>query len=422
MRLTCDIDIVSRLLPSHGMSSKSKSVRASLSIGKRPGTDSKEGAIFLLVCTAKDKVGTKYRLKDNIEQFFTKFIEDGKATVRLKDPQQDLRLNKADPVQLKTFLGALRLAHRNTGIDKLTLTPLMKAKSSQVEKLQTKMVVVKRRDYPLTKSFPSTLESLKVSNCTLTRIEFRILGLKRLRVLDMSNNSIKSLPTSMEHLTSLSELNLSFNQLSEFPPGLCKDPLKSSLEFLDLSNNQFKVLPPYLCALSKLVHLKIEKNQIVRLPQAIGRLQLLRFMSAGHNQIRTLPAGFTRLTLDTLDLFGNPFLDDGPSTAMSQLEFPTLLELASRAVKRLRLPYSESDIPKPLCDYLDSAKRCLCGSPCFESSVRYLARVSLHRLAHTVTSLDHAGRTHAPIEAFLCSQRCHNKYQNNPNALWHKKK
>ncbi|XP_070577246.1 leucine-rich repeat protein 1-like [Ptychodera flava] len=421
MRLTCDIDIASRLLPSQGLAGKSKSIRASLSIGKRPGTDSKEGVIFLLVCTAKDKTGTKYRLKDNVEQFFTKFIAEGKATVRLKDPQQDLRINKADPVQLKNFLSAIRLAHQNTGLDKLQLTPLTKAKTSQVEKPQTRMVVMKQRDYPLTKAFPSTLESLKISHCALTRIEYRILGLKKLTVLDMSHNQIRTLPSSVEHLVSLTELHLPCNQLSEFPAGLCKDPFKSNLEVLDLSENKLKMLPPAICGLANLVNLKIEKNEIMRLPQAIGRLQGLKFLCSSHNQIKTLPAGFIRLSLDTIDLFGNPFLDDGPSTAMSRLEFPTLLELASRMIKRYRLPYNENEIPKPLCDYLDSAKRCLCGTPCFQSSVHYLARADLHRVASTVISLDQRGRVHAPIEAFLCSQRCHDRYQNNPNALWHKK-
>ncbi|XP_006825268.1 leucine-rich repeat protein 1-like [Saccoglossus kowalevskii] len=418
MRLTCDIDIASRLLPTQGMVGKSKGVRASLSIGKRTGTDSKEAAIYLLVCTAKEKTGIKYRLKENIEQFFAKFIGEGKATVRLKEPQLDIRLSKANPVDLKNFLGALRLASRNADIEKLQLTPLTRATSSQVEKPQTRMTVLKRKDYPLTKSFPRSLEALKVSNCSLTRIDFRILDLKKLKVLDLSENHIRSLPTSMEHLVSLSELNLSHNQLSVFPPELCKEPLKSTLHLLDLSHNKFKVIPPHITALTKLVHFKLERNEIMRLPQAIGRLQQLRFFSAGHNQIKTLPAGFIRLRLDSLDLFGNPFLDDGPSTATSRLKFPTLLEIAARMVRKLGLSYDENEIPKPLCDYLDSMKKCLCGSPCFESCVHFLARVNLHRLAHTVTSLDHTGRTNAPLEAYLCSQRCHNRYQNNPNAIW----
>uniref|UniRef100_A0A7M4FPV5 PIF1/LRR1 pleckstrin homology domain-containing protein n=1 Tax=Crocodylus porosus TaxID=8502 RepID=A0A7M4FPV5_CROPO len=34
------------------------------------------------------------QLKANIEQFFTRFVEEGKATVRLKEPAVDVRLSK----------------------------------------------------------------------------------------------------------------------------------------------------------------------------------------------------------------------------------------------------------------------------------------------------------------------------------------
>lgn len=34
------------------------------------------------------------QLKDNIEKFFTKFVEEGKATVRLKEPAVDICLSK----------------------------------------------------------------------------------------------------------------------------------------------------------------------------------------------------------------------------------------------------------------------------------------------------------------------------------------
>lgn len=36
------------------------------------------------------------QLKENIEQFFTKFVEEGKATVRLKEPAVDVCLSKVE--------------------------------------------------------------------------------------------------------------------------------------------------------------------------------------------------------------------------------------------------------------------------------------------------------------------------------------
>lgn len=35
-----------------------------------------------------------FQLKDNIEKFFTWFVEEGKATVRLKEPAVDICLSK----------------------------------------------------------------------------------------------------------------------------------------------------------------------------------------------------------------------------------------------------------------------------------------------------------------------------------------
>ncbi|XP_014647568.1 PREDICTED: leucine-rich repeat protein 1, partial [Ceratotherium simum simum] len=34
------------------------------------------------------------QLKENIEQFFTKFVDEGRATVRLKEPPVDIYLSK----------------------------------------------------------------------------------------------------------------------------------------------------------------------------------------------------------------------------------------------------------------------------------------------------------------------------------------
>ena len=63
MRLSCDVELVNRLLPSHGVKGKGRPVRCSLVIGRRGGDRSgQEGAVFLMVCSAKDKVGTKYKV------------------------------------------------------------------------------------------------------------------------------------------------------------------------------------------------------------------------------------------------------------------------------------------------------------------------------------------------------------------------
>ena len=64
MRISCDAEILNRGLASFGMRAKTKPLRSSLSIGRRPGaSSSKDGLIYLMVCTAKDKNGTKYKVR-----------------------------------------------------------------------------------------------------------------------------------------------------------------------------------------------------------------------------------------------------------------------------------------------------------------------------------------------------------------------
>ena len=46
--------------------------------------------VELSLATSRNKSGTKYRVTDNLEQVFAKFVSQGKMTVRFKQPQHDL--------------------------------------------------------------------------------------------------------------------------------------------------------------------------------------------------------------------------------------------------------------------------------------------------------------------------------------------
>eukprot|EP00058_Branchiostoma_floridae_P025031 XP_002610521.1 hypothetical protein BRAFLDRAFT_260421 [Branchiostoma floridae] len=421
MRLICTVEVNNRLCPSHNLASsksKGRGGHATLTLGRKPGSDSKEGMVFLMMCTAKDKTGTKYKLKGNVGQIFGRFVQEGKATIRFHQPEHDICISKADPINLKALLSAVKLAHHGQEMSRAQVSTLTPARASQVEPPKTKMTVSKRKDYPLTKSFPSSLLELRINHCTLNRVDTRILGLKHLKLLDMSDNNIRILPETIGELKCLADLNMSNNQLTELPGKFFQSTLRNSLQSVDLSHNQLSRLPNQLCACVDLVSLKLDSNQLSGLPPSIGLLRKLRFLTATRNHITLLPASFLKLQLETVDLFENPFLEDGPSTLMGNLTFPSLLEITARVVKKHRLHYTEEDLPRTLISYLDVAKRCLCGQLCFENFVRFLARLDLHRLAHTVTAVDSQGRTHAPLEAFLCSETCSAKYRKHPAGFW----
>ena len=63
MRITCEVDVSNRLLPSFNMRNKGKASRAQLSIGRKPGSDQTDGEVFLMIGTKQDRSGTsKYRV------------------------------------------------------------------------------------------------------------------------------------------------------------------------------------------------------------------------------------------------------------------------------------------------------------------------------------------------------------------------
>ena len=155
----------------------------------------------------------------------------------------------------------------------------------------------------------------------------------RLRILDLSNNSLKVLPDNWDCMDSLVELKVTENQIEEIPKGLCTGRISSNLVALDFSHNKLKFIRPYFCNLFNLGTLKLDHNELLCLPQYIGHLIKLRYLSATNNKLKTLPATFSELRLDSLDLFNNEFLEDGPASAIDKLGgFPSLLECTAKAI------------------------------------------------------------------------------------------
>uniref|UniRef100_A0A8C6XCI5 non-specific serine/threonine protein kinase n=1 Tax=Naja naja TaxID=35670 RepID=A0A8C6XCI5_NAJNA len=132
------------------------------------------------------------------------------------------------------------------------------------------------------------------------------IGLRKLQVLDVSENRLSELPVSFLHcLKSLQNLNGSSNNLKVFPPPWacplksCKvarnmldslpDTLavfwKNHLKEVDFSDNSLKELPQGLFQLEALVTLKLSGNQIVILPSPEKwACRLLKSLDLSKNQ------------------------------------------------------------------------------------------------------------------------------------------
>lgn len=94
---------------------------------------------------------------------FTRFLNEGKATIRFKVPEHDLIIC-SDPVQIKAFFRILKLGlDGKTPLQSLQLSSLCSTEGQTALKpVKTKLIVKCKNDYPTLSGFPRTLEVLQV--------------------------------------------------------------------------------------------------------------------------------------------------------------------------------------------------------------------------------------------------------------------
>jgi len=93
MKLLCVVGISTR--SGKGLHQTRKPAKATISIFQ------KNGESAMQIYTEKTKNGEKYKLRNNITQCRTKFLQEGKLTIELKEPSVNLMISKAEPAQLK---------------------------------------------------------------------------------------------------------------------------------------------------------------------------------------------------------------------------------------------------------------------------------------------------------------------------------
>ncbi|XP_023160293.1 leucine-rich repeat-containing protein 20 isoform X2 [Drosophila hydei] len=127
--------------------------------------------------------------------------------------------------------------------------------------------------------------------------------------LDLSQCELMQIPDAVYHLmrnTELQTCNLSGNVLKKMTP---KFALKfSTITDLNLSYNQLTKLPDEFANLSALTNLNISHNSFIVLPQVIFRLQKLATLDAQHNAILEIDTdeAISSDCLAVVDLRNNP--------------------------------------------------------------------------------------------------------------------
>ncbi|XP_067941065.1 malignant fibrous histiocytoma-amplified sequence 1 homolog [Watersipora subatra] len=208
------------------------------------------------------------------------------------------------------------------------------------------------REVPEAITALSLLEELDLSDCSIYQLPEKFDRLQRLKVLKIRGSrsqrgSLQSVPEVVTKLTSLEELDLSYNQINQLPDRFDKlQRLKvlkitgcfcmhgllqslpevvtklTSLEELDLSYNQINWLPDRLDTMESLRKLILSGNHLREVPENITALSSLEELDLSDNQISQLPEKLSTMrSLRRLLLSGNLFRDVPDFiTAMSSLE------------------------------------------------------------------------------------------------------
>lgn len=178
-----------------------------------------------------------FQINNNVDKIYTKFINEGKATISFIEPPHDLII-QSDKIQLKSFIHILKLAIiKKVDPSVLDISNLNPKCMSSAPK--TKVVINKSSEYPTLEGFPRTTEELYLVGLNRKSFDRQILRLQSLRILNLSNNQISSLPNELGTLQHLQELILSQNRLDRAFKWvwLNQVAIRSNLKLLDISNN-----------------------------------------------------------------------------------------------------------------------------------------------------------------------------------------
>uniref|UniRef100_U3IGL9 FLII actin remodeling protein n=1 Tax=Anas platyrhynchos platyrhynchos TaxID=8840 RepID=U3IGL9_ANAPP len=184
----------------------------------------------------------------------------------------DLSNNKLEslPPQMR------RLVHLQTLI--LNDNPLLHAQLRQLPALTALQTLHLRNTQRTQSNLPTSLE-----------------GLANLADVDLSCNDLSRVPECLYTLGSLRRLNLSSNQITDL--SLCIDQW-AQLETLNLSRNQLTSLPSAICKLTKLKKLYLNSNKLDfdGIPSGIGKLASLEEFMAANNNLELIPESLCRCT------------------------------------------------------------------------------------------------------------------------------
>lgn len=405
MKIVSTVFVDNRQLVGASIKQRKKFVKATLALCKNP----KNSGYCMILFTSQDKTGKKYDVSGNIKTILTRFINEGKCTIQFKQPEHDMYVN-GDVIQLKSFLHLLKRVLENKVTEKeITVSSVAVTAIKTKDIAPTKMTIVTRSQYPT--RFPRTLEELHINDIRRCGVDKGIFNLVNLKILDLSNNCIESIPDELNTLKNLESINFSKNTLGKSAHlkwNWLKGNLSKTLKSLDLSYNELSRLPNEVFKVFALENLSLNHNKLEFLPSGIGNLMKLKILSISNNNLKVLPGTISRLRLASIDLSSNSLKKHVPNNEPAKsvpVPVKSLKEYAAKKVLFTRIPYGPGDLPLTIIDFLDTAEYCTCGRPFFETPfVRIYQYIMISDIAKDIL-VDESSVV--AMECYYCSQKCY---------------
>ncbi|XP_064165005.1 E3 ubiquitin-protein ligase LRSAM1 [Anguilla rostrata] len=211
----------------------------------------------------------------------------------------------------------------------------------------------KRLEYQLCLSKEAGADDiLDISNCELSEAPataFSICRVLQKKVFILHGNELRSLVPkgcSISCLATLKVLDLHENKLTSLPDDIGQ--LKS-LQVLNLEKNHIKALPDSIGDLRLLQTLNVKRNSLTQLPASLGQMSSLRTLDLSENGVRELPTELANirtlecLTLDAAQMSFPPASVCGGGTEVIQRFLCTELGVEYCPPSQYLLPVLESD-------------------------------------------------------------------------------
>ncbi len=157
-------------------------------------------------------------------------------------------------------------------------------------------------DFPISINSLSSLEHLNVSYNQISSLPETISSLKALKKLVLADNQLTELPKTIGELSMLEEINVDNNQLKALPDGLA---LPVYLASLSAANNQIAYVPDNLGQVQSLQYILLGYNHIQSIPSDLGYCADLVTLELNDNQIDSIPASFENMQENTIVLLQN---------------------------------------------------------------------------------------------------------------------